>query len=133
MRLASCIGATLLAAAAPALAGPTVTCRSTTSPNDGPALALTLGDAPLGGIAAVRSTGADLGLPPSPQIVQAWVDDVRLRVDLADARGDLVRLDTRRRAGRDFIGLLYHQGRSWRMRCTGAGRLALATSARRPM
>ena len=96
-------------------------CRSTTNPTDGPALALTLGEAPLGGIAAVRSVGADLALPPSPRVVQSWIDDVRLRVDLADARGELVRLDMRRRAGRDFIGLLYHTGRSWRMRCTRGG------------
>ena len=63
------------------------------------------------------------GRPAGPTISQAWIDRYSLRLDIADANGDarIVRLDTRRRRGSDYLGILIHAGRTWRVRCSEAG------------
>lgn len=125
MRLASCIAALLLAAASPALATGTILCRSTVSPADGPSLALVVGHGEAIGVVQARVTG--LGPPfvtgegaGAPVIAQSWLDRDTLRLDIADANAErrILRLDTRRR-GSDYFGILYHEGRTWRMRCGG--------------
>jgi hypothetical protein len=127
MRLASCIAAALFAAAWPAFATSTIVCRSTVSPGDGPELSLTVGNGEgigvvharfaLGGTSLITGQGAG-----APAISQSWLDEHSLRVDIVDANAErrLVRLDTRRR-GTDYLGILIHQGRTWRVRCDEEG------------
>jgi hypothetical protein len=122
MRIASCIAVVLSFAATPAFATGTILCRSTTSPTDGPSLALTGGRGT--GIVRARltqngagfTTGAGAG---APVIAQAWVDDWQLKLDIVDANADgrIARLDTRRRAGSSYTGILIYRGRTWRVRC----------------
>jgi hypothetical protein len=125
MKLASCIAATWLAAAAPAIATGTFLCRSTINPTDGPALALSVGDGGIvqarlvqGGPAFITGGGAD-----APTIAQSWIDPNRLSLDILDSRSGarLARLDTRRHGGVDYVGLLDYGGRSWRVRCRQEG------------
>ena len=125
MKLASCIAASLFAAATPALATGTILCRSTINPTDGPALALSVGEGGIfqarlvqGGAAFITGAGAD-----APTIAQSWIDANRLSLDILEARSGarLARLDTRRRVGADYVGLLDYGGRSWRVRCHEAG------------
>jgi hypothetical protein len=123
MRVARCIAAALLAAASPALATSTILCRSTVSPGDGPELSLVVGNGEGIGVvqARFRLGGASLvtgGGAGAPAISQSWLDDRSLRVDIVDANAErrLVRLDTRRR-GTDYLGILIHEGRTWRVRC----------------
>jgi hypothetical protein len=128
MRPASWIAAALLGAASPALATSTILCRSTISPTDGPELWLVVGNGEAGGIMQARfalggtrfATGEG---PRSPVIGQAWIDRNTLRLDLVDANaeGRIVRLDTRRRRGFDYLGILIHAGRTWRVRCSEEG------------
>lgn len=126
--------ATILAAAAalfgatPALATGTILCRSTISPTDGPQLSLVVGNGPGSGIlqarfALDRIRFATSEGPDAPVIGQAWIDEHSLRLDIIDANaeGRLVRLDTRRRAGTDYRGILIHAGRTWRVRCSEDG------------
>ena len=125
MRLASCIAAILCAAASPALATGTILCRSTISPTDGPALSLAVG---AGGIVQARliqggdpfTTGAGAG---APMIAQTWLDRWQLKLDIVDANADarIARLDTRRRVGEDYLGILILHGRTWRVRCEESG------------
>lgn len=125
MRLASCIAAILCAAAAPAFATGTILCRSTISPTDGPALSLVVGT---GGIVQARliqggepfTTGEGAG---APMIAQTWLDRWQLKLDIVDANADarIARLDTRRRAGEDYLGILILNGRTWRVRCEESG------------
>lgn len=129
MRPASILAAAaLFLAASPALATSTILCRSTLSPTDGPELWLSLGDGEAGGIVQARfsygpthfATGEGRA---APRISQSWVDRTAMRLDIADANADarLLRLDTRRRAGNDYLGILIHAGRTWRVRCTEEG------------
>lgn len=121
MKLASCTAAALLAMASPAFATGTILCRSTASPTDGPELSLVVGAA---GITEARFTLGDqsyaTGGSGAPAIAQAWLDRFALRLDIVDAGGDarLARLDTRRRRGSDYLGILIHGGRTWRVRCS---------------
>jgi hypothetical protein len=127
MRFAAGIATTLLAAASPALATSTILCRSTVSPAEGPQLSLVVGSGEAGGIVLARfvlggEAFATNGHLPGPRIAQAWIDQYSLRLDIADANADvrIVRLDTRRR-GSDYLGILIHRGRTWRVRCAEAG------------
>ncbi len=125
MRLASCIAAILCAAATPAFATGTILCRSTISPTDGPALSLVVG---AGGIVQARltqggepfTTGEGAG---APMIAQTWLDRWQLKLDIVDANADarIARLDTRRRVGEDYLGILILHGRTWRVRCEESG------------
>lgn len=125
MKAATCILAAALAGlASPALATSTILCRSTISPGDGPALSLVVGHGEAIGVVQARVTG--LGPPfvtgegaGAPVMGQSWIDRETLRLDIvdADAGERIARLDTRRRRGSDYLGLLYHGGRTWRMRC----------------
>ena len=56
-------------------------------------------------------------------IGQSWLDRTTLRLDIFDGNADqrLIRLDTRRRSGSDYLGILIHRGRTWRMRCGEEG------------
>ncbi len=128
MRLASCIAAALLATASPAFATGTILCRSTTSPTHGPALALIVGHGAAGGVIQARLTqdgdGFTTGeMPGAPVIAQAWLDRQRLQLDIVDANaeGHVARLDTRRRRGLAYTGILIYRGRTWRVRCDEAG------------
>lgn len=125
MRFAACIAATMLVAASPALATSTILCRSTISPSDGPQLSLVVGSGEAGGIVQARFALRDARFTTGegPAIAQAWIDEYALRLDIADANADarIVRLDTRRRRGSDYLGILVHNGRTWRVRCTEAG------------
>jgi len=123
MRLASCIAASLLSVASPAFATSTILYRSTVSPNDGPQLALVVGSGEGIGIVQARFALGDTSLvtgqgADAPAISQSWLDDHSLRIDIVDASAErrLVRLDTRRR-GTDYLGILIHEGRTWRVRC----------------
>ncbi|GAA4826095.1 hypothetical protein GCM10023232_25090 [Sphingosinicella ginsenosidimutans] len=125
MKLASCIAAILFAAASPAIATGTILCRSTINPTDGPALALSIGDDGIfqarlvqGGPAFITGVGAG-----APTIAQSWIDANRLSLDIvaAGSGARLARLDARRRAGDDYVGLLDYAGRSWRVRCQEVG------------
>jgi hypothetical protein len=128
MRLATCIAAALLAAASPALATSTILCRSTVSPTDGPQLSLVVGSGEAGGIMLARFALGDERFttgegPAAPVIAQTWIDRYALKLDIADANADsrIVRLDTRRRRGSDYLGILIHNGRTWRVRCSEEG------------
>ena len=124
MRLASCIAIALCAAAAPALATGAISCRSTTSPTDGPDLSLVVG---AGGIVQARlsesgtsfTTGDGDG---APMIAQSWLDRDQLKLDILDGNADehIARLDTRR-AGAGYVGVLILRGRQWRVRCQESG------------
>jgi hypothetical protein len=124
MKAASCIAAALFCAASPALATSTILCRSTTSPTHGPALSLVVGHGAASGIFQAHfrhgeesfTTGAGTG---APAIVQSWIDDRQLKLEIADANAEAIvtRLDTRRRAGSSYAGILIHRGRTWRVRC----------------
>lgn len=124
MRLASCIAALLCVAASPALATATISCRSTTSPTDGPALSLVVG---AGGIVQARldeggrsfTTGDGAG---APMIGQAWLDRDLLKLDILDGNADerIARLDARR-AGTGYAGILTLRGRQWRVGCRESG------------
>lgn len=115
-------------AASPALATSTILCRSTISPTDGPRLSLVVGSGEAGGILQARfalggesfTTGEGAA---GPTIAQTWIDRYALKLDIADANADarIVRLDTRRRRGADYLGILIHNGRTWRVRCAEAG------------
>ena len=127
MRLASCIAALSLAAASPALATGTILCRSTVSPGDGPSLALVVGHGEAIGVVQARVAGLGRPFvtgegPGAPVISQSWLDRDTLRLDIADSNAErrILRLDTRRR-GSDYFGILYHDGRTWRMRCGEEG------------
>ncbi len=124
MRVASCIATVLCAVAAPALATSTISCRSTTSPTDGPALFLVVG---AGGIVQARlnESGASFTTGQSdgaPMIAQSWLDRDQLKIDILDGNADerIVRLDTRR-AGTGYTGILILHGRQWRVRCQESG------------
>ena len=124
MRLASCISVALCAAASPAFATGTISCRSTTSPTDGPALSLVVG---AGGIVQARlveggrsfTTGDGAG---APMIAQSWLDRDQLKLDILDGNADerIARLDARR-AGTGYAGILILRGRQWRVRCQESG------------
>jgi hypothetical protein len=128
MRPASWIAAACFCIASPALATGTILCRSTISPIDGPQLSLVVGSGEAGGITQARfalggerfTTGEGRA---EPTIAQAWIDRYALRLDLADANAEarIVRLDTRRRRGADYLGILIHGGRTWRVRCSEEG------------
>lgn len=127
MRPARWIAAALLCAASPALATSTILCRSTVSPTDGPSLSLVVGSGEAGGIIQAHFAMGGVafttsGRPAGPTISQAWIDEHSLRLDIADANAEarIVRLDTRRR-GSDYLGILIHNGRTWRVRCSEAG------------
>lgn len=127
MRFAALLAALSIAGASPAFATGTILCRSTLSPADGPALALVVGHGEAVGIVQARvsglgpsfTTGSGAG---APAIGQSWLDRDTLRLDIVDANAErrILRLDTRRR-GSGYFGLLYHEGRSWRMRCGEEG------------
>lgn len=112
----------MLCAASPVSATSTILCRSTISPTDGPQLSLVVGT---GGIAQAHFALADARFTTGegPVIAQAWIDPYALKLDIADANADarIVRLDTRRRRGSDYLGILVHNGRSWRVRCSEEG------------
>jgi hypothetical protein len=126
MKLASrAAAAVLLALATPALATGTILCRSTVSPTDGPELWLVIGPTgvdqarfALGRERFATGRGGD-----TPMVGQSWLDRFSLRVDVFDGNADarLVRLDTRRRGGSDYLGILIHRGRTWRVRCSEEG------------
>lgn len=128
MRPASWIAAAFLCAASPALATGTILCRSTVSPTEGPELSLVVGSGEAGGVVQARfalggerfTTGQG---PAAPTIVQAWIDQYALKLDIAEANADarIVRLDARRRRGADYLGILIHAGRTWRVRCGEEG------------
>ena len=124
MKLASCTAAALLVLASPAFATGTITCHSTVSPTDGPRLSLVVGAV---GITQAHFTQAGrtftTGGGGGPVIAQSWLDRFSLRLDIVDANADarLVRLDTRRRRGSDYLGILIHGGRTWRVRCSEEG------------
>ena len=128
MRPASCIAAALACAASPAFATSTILCRSTISPSDGPELALIAGHGAASGIFQAQfslgnerfTTGQGAG---APAIVQSWIDERQLKVQIADANAEavIIRLDTRRRAGDSYSGILIHRGRTWRVRCSEEG------------
>ncbi|HST36222.1 MAG TPA: hypothetical protein VLK25_06295 [Allosphingosinicella sp.] len=127
MRLASAIAAAFACAASPAFASSTILCSSTVSPTDGPELWLSLGNDAAGGIFQARfglgreqfTAGENAS---SPRITQSWIDARRLSLQIADANGEtaVIRLDTRRR-GYDYVGILIHRGRTWRVRCSEEG------------
>ncbi len=129
MRPASILAAAAgLFAATPALATSTLLCRSTISPRNGPALPLVVGNGPGTGILQARFELGDTRFgtgegPGAPVIGQAWIDEHSLRLDIVDANaeGRIVRLETRRRGGSDYRGILIHAGRTWRVRCTEEG------------
>jgi len=128
MKAASLLAVALFLAASPALATGTILCRSTISPTDGPSLSLVVGNGEAGGIVQAHfalggerfTTGEG---PGAPVISQAWIDPHALRLDVADANVDarIFRLDARRRRGSDYLGILIHGGRTWRVRCTEEG------------
>ena len=125
MKAASCIAAALLCAASPALATGTILCRSTISPGQGPELSLVVG--PTGIAQAHFSLGEErftTGVgTDAPVIAQTWLDRDMLKLDIMDANADsrIARLDTRRRRGSDYLGILIHRGRTWRVRCGEEG------------
>jgi hypothetical protein len=129
MRPASWIAAAAaLCAASPALATSTILCRSTISPADGPALSLVVGNTAGTGILQARFELGNIRFatgegPGAPVIGQGWIDELMLRLDIVDANaeGRIVRLDTRRRRGADYLGTLIHEGRTWRVRCGEEG------------
>jgi hypothetical protein len=128
MKHAFCLAAALIAIASPAVATSTIACRSTISPATGPALDVSVGSGEAAGIFLVRfalgsehyATGQGAG---APAIVQSWIDDRQLKVAIADANAEsiITRLDTRRRTGNDYLGVLTHHGRTWRVRCSEGG------------
>jgi hypothetical protein len=128
MRPASWIAAALFWAASPAAATSTILCRSAISPTEGPQLSLVVGNGEAGGIAqarfALRGERFVTGQGPgAPAIAQAWIDQHSLKLDIADANAEarIVRLDTRRRRGSDYLGVLIHAGRTWPVRCGEEG------------
>ena len=128
MKAASCIAAALLCAASPAFATSTILCRSTISPTDGPSLALIVGSGEAAGIFQAQfSLGSERFITGegsgAPVIVQSWIDERQVKVAIADANAEaiIVRLDTRRRAGSSYSGILIHRGRTWRVRCSEEG------------
>lgn len=128
MKLATCIAAALLAAASPAFATGTILCRSTISPTDGPQLSLVVGHGAGSGVSQARLTFGDQSFttgqgPAAPAIAQAWLDRDMLKLDIVDSNAEavIVRLDTRRRRGSDYLGMLRYRGRTWRVRCEEAG------------
>ena len=128
MKAASRIAAAILAcAASPAVATSTIVCRSTVSPLNGPELALVVGSAPSGVVQARLSLGTEsftTGVGTgAPVIGQAWLDRDMLKLDIMDANAEslIARLDTRRRRGSDYRGILIHRGRTWRVRCSVEG------------
>ena len=56
-------------------------------------------------------------------IGQSWLDRDALRLDIFDSNADarLVRLDTQRRSGSDYLGILIHRERTWQVRCSEEG------------
>jgi hypothetical protein len=128
MKQLLCFALALAGTASPAMASSTIGCRSTISPASGPSLALSVGRGEAAGIFQARFTlggeqyttgqGAD-----APAIVQSWIDDRQLKIAIADSNAESIvtRLDTRRRAGSDYVGILIHRGRTWRVRCTEEG------------
>ena len=128
MKHALCLAAALLGIASPAFATSTIGCRSTISPATGPAFDVSVGNGAAGGIFQVRfdlgnehyTTGQ--GANP-PTIVQSWIDRRQLKVEIADANAETIitRLDARLRAGDDYLGVLTHRGRTWRVRCSEEG------------
>jgi hypothetical protein len=128
MRPASWIAAAFFCIASPALATSTILCRSTISPTEGPQLSLVVGSGEAGGITQARFALAGVRFTTgegraAPTIAQAWIDQYALRLDIADANAEarIVRLDTRRRRGADYLGVLLHAGRTWRVRCAEEG------------
>jgi hypothetical protein len=128
MRYAACIAAALLGAASPVVASSTISCRSTISPANGPELAISVGSGAATGIFQARFTFGDEHYTTgegaaAPAIVQSWIDDRQLKLEIADANAETIvtRLDTRRRAGNDYLGILSHRGRTWRVRCSEEG------------
>lgn len=120
--------AALIGIVSPAAASSTIACRSTISPSAGPDFAVSVGNGAAGGIFQVRfdlgsehyTTGQ--GANP-PAIVQSWIDQRQLKVEIADSNAEsiMTRLDARRRAGADYLGVLTHRGRTWRVRCSEEG------------
>jgi len=128
MKQALCFAAALLGTASPAFATSTILCRSTISPANGPALALSVGSGAASGIFQAQFSLGDEHYTTgqgaaAPAIVQAWIDDRQLKVEIADANAETIvtRLDTRARAGHDYLGILNHRGRTWRVRCGEEG------------
>jgi hypothetical protein len=119
------IMAVALGVATPAFATGTILCRSTVSPTDGPELWLVIG--PTGVDQARFALGRERFATErggaAPMVGQSWLDRFSLRVDIFDANADerLVRLDTRRRGGSDYLGVLIQRGRTWRVRCSEEG------------
>jgi hypothetical protein len=122
------LAAGLLLVASPAFATSSILCRSTISPTDGPELWLVVGTSAASGILQARfshgsesfTTGENSA---APAIAQAWIDERQLKLNVADANAETVilRLDTRRRGGRAWSGILIHHGRTWRVRCSEEG------------
>jgi hypothetical protein len=103
-------------------------CRSTINPTTGPELDLGVSSGAAGGIFQAQFTLGDEHYTTgqgaaAPAIVQSWIDDRQLKLEIADANAEMVvtRLDTRRRTGNDYLGILTHRGRTWRVRCSEAG------------
>lgn len=125
MKAASCIAAALLSLASPALATSTILCRSTVSPGQGPELSLVIG--PAGIFQAHFSFGEErftTGVgTDAPIIAQSWLDRDLLKLDIMDANVEtrIARLDTTRRGGSAYLGILIHRGRTWRVRCSEEG------------
>ena len=63
------------------------------------------------------------GAEGAPMIGQSWLDRDMLRLDIFDTNADvrLIRLDTRRRGGSAYLGILIHRGRTWQVRCSEEG------------
>ena len=128
MKHALCLAAALIGIASPAMATSTIACRSTISPATGPEFAVSVGNGAAGGIFQVRfdlgsehyTTGQ--GANP-PTIVQSWIDRRQLKVAIADSNAEeiVTRLETWRRTGDDYLGVLTHRGRTWRVRCSEEG------------
>jgi hypothetical protein len=128
MKPALCIAAVLLGTASPSLATATIFCRSTINPTSGPALDLSVGSGAGGGIFQARFSLGDERYTTgqgaaAPTIVQSWIDDRQLKLEVVDANAELVvtRLDARLRGGFSYLGILIHRGRTWHVRCSEEG------------
>jgi len=128
MRYAAPLAAALLGIASPALATSTIRCTSVAAPSSGPTLDVSVGNGAAGGIFQARfSLGSERYTTgegaAAPAIVQSWIDARELKLEVADANAETIitRLDTRARAGGDYLGTLSHRGRTWRVRCSEEG------------
>jgi hypothetical protein len=127
MKTACFIAAALAAAGSPAFATSTIVCTSTTSPTNGPSLSLGVSTGAASGVFQAQFSLGDeqfaTGGAGGPTLVQSWIDERQLKLEIADSNAETIitRLDTRRRAGNDYLGILIHRGRTWRVRCSEEG------------